>query len=590
VNSGRLDLTRCDVERNQAGGIYTTGPARVADSTVAGNLLGSGVAAGAGINNEAPGSLQLVNVTLSGNHLEGAEAAGGGLANASGAAASLWNCSITGNTALEAEQVCGGIRTRGTLQLQNSIVAGNSILQYDRTQLPSDLDGAVTQVGPNQLGGDPGLASLTDNGGPFPTELPLSGSAGLDAVDPADAPPFDARGAVRPFPAGGRADLGAVEASPQPLLTLSGGVPQCAPGASPVPLDPSARLFVADGVSLNGGRLEVILLGDRSDALELVAAGGPEGVVSLQGPDLYYGTIRIGDLTGGGPGLSRLAFAFNGAATVGAVHALLRSVAFAGAPGAPAGIRTVTWQLWDGAGLSTGVVSSSAALVPSGPLGTHPAAADLTYQAPYAAPFTVAAPGVLAGYPGGSVIPVLLRGPEHGDLQLLPDGSFSYRADLAFGGTDDFQYALTDGLSVGPPGTVRLVVAGSPGASSRNASVTGRASVTFWRSEGEPFRIHVETDRHGTPHGQFSLGDGIRTTRFVSERIGAVQVQGTTVRIYAVARERRQRDLPCVLDLTQSLDGQLLRVELAYPADYDPQRQVLGPAPLLDGLISVRGQ
>jgi hypothetical protein len=71
------------------------------------------------------------------------------------------------------------------------------------------------------------LGSLQNNGGPTPTVLPQAGSAAINAVVCANAPPTDQRGLIRPDPdsAGSatRCDIGAVEVGSIPDEIFANG-------------------------------------------------------------------------------------------------------------------------------------------------------------------------------------------------------------------------------------------------------------------------------------------------------------------------------------------------------------------------------
>jgi Big-like domain-containing protein len=53
---------------------------------------------------------------------------------------------------------------------------------------------------------------------------------------------------------------------------------------------------------------------------------------------------------------------------------------------------------------------------------------------------------------------VLVTGPANGDLELAGDGSFAYRPNPDFNGTDSFTYTATDGEAVSGPATVTITV------------------------------------------------------------------------------------------------------------------------------------
>src|SRR5262249_22029364 len=74
---------------------------------------------------------------------------------------------------------------------------------------------------------------------------------------------------------------------------------------------------------------------------------------------------------------------------------------------------------------------------------------------------TASAPGVLANdtdVDGDSLKAVLVSGPANGTLTLNDDGSFTYKANAGFTGTDSFTYRASDGSDSGNTATVSLVV------------------------------------------------------------------------------------------------------------------------------------
>lgn len=65
---------------------------------------------------------------------------------------------------------------------------------------------------------------------------------------------------------------------------------------------------------------------------------------------------------------------------------------------------------------------------------------------------------------GPGLVVTLLSQPEHGTLTQNPDGTFSYRPEAGYSGTDQFSYAVSDGTASSAPATVSLdvqIVAGS---------------------------------------------------------------------------------------------------------------------------------
>jgi T5SS/PEP-CTERM-associated repeat protein/predicted outer membrane repeat protein len=95
-----------------------------------------------------------------------------------------------------------------------------------------------------------------------------------------------------------------------------------------------------------------------------------------------------------------------------------------------------------------------------------PLAADDSYHVPNPADtpgiLTVAAAdGVLANDQdpnGDSLIAELVTAPQHGALQLAPNGSFVYTADAEFTGVDRFIYRAFDGVDYSSPATVSISV------------------------------------------------------------------------------------------------------------------------------------
>lgn len=277
-NGGRLTLINCSVRdnttENAGAGIYSDGGAlTVIGSTIHGNEAGnvgggihthrSLLVIGSTIDNNfafnsgggihARGSTTVENSTISGNWVINT---GGGISN--GGNLKMRNCTVTLNAA--ANTPGAGIDTSTEhptqLSLENTVVANNRQLNLDLTdplnpQLVDigpavDCDSAGQPVagshnlvqwnsgycaftsGDNLSGADAQLGPLQDNGGPTFTHALLSGSAAIDAGNP--APPgsgggaclaTDQRGVARPY--GAACDIGAFEVSPCGDATLDAG-------------------------------------------------------------------------------------------------------------------------------------------------------------------------------------------------------------------------------------------------------------------------------------------------------------------------------------------------------------------------------
>jgi hypothetical protein len=274
LNDGNLSLDRCWVVNNQAtgggggsggisagnhggngglgsgGGIFSEfGSAILRSCTLSGNRAtfggggsgnipgANGTAGAAGLNHYS-GTATLINSTIASNVVNGAGAGlGGGIYSGSSGTA-LLSCTVAGNNG---DSSGGGLSGSGA-SVTNSIIAGNSAVSSP------DVGEAVTSGGYNiigntsgssgfgatgdQLGANPMLGPLQDNGGPTPTMALLSGSPAIDQGK-SFGTTTDQRGLPRPydFPSilnasgGDGSDIGAFELQPQmvsrPLLTIS---------------------------------------------------------------------------------------------------------------------------------------------------------------------------------------------------------------------------------------------------------------------------------------------------------------------------------------------------------------------------------
>lgn len=160
-----MTITRCAIYNNIAGGdgggIQEAGTANLINTTVACNRAGG---AGGGINDPGGATLKMYNVTIAGN----TAAVGGGLANVPffGASWELRNTIVSGNSAPDSPDVSNGFGSqisRGFNLIRNTSGAAAGSF------LPSD-----------QLGVDPKLGPLQNNGGPTLTMALLPGSPAID--------------------------------------------------------------------------------------------------------------------------------------------------------------------------------------------------------------------------------------------------------------------------------------------------------------------------------------------------------------------------------------------------------------------------
>jgi hypothetical protein len=246
-NGGVVSLTDCTVSGNSVdasltggdGVVYGYGGGLTSDfgtltmtgCTVAGNAVtgGNGAGYGGGVHSYMS-TVTLFNCTIANNTASssGDSGLGGGVSGLD-TSMSLTSCTITGNLASSAASTGsgGGLyydSSVGSAQLLNTIVAGNS----SATDSP-DASGSFVSLGFNLVGItdgsagwgandltgtavnplDPGLGTLSDNGGPTWTVPLLASSPALGAGDPGQAGSTDQRGVTR----GSSVDIGAFQSS-----------------------------------------------------------------------------------------------------------------------------------------------------------------------------------------------------------------------------------------------------------------------------------------------------------------------------------------------------------------------------------------
>jgi len=238
-------LSNCTFSGNEAtagGGMYNgTSSPTVADCTFVGNGAAGVSSAGGGMCNRYGSSPPVSACTFNGNS---SVYYGGGMYNGFGSDAVVNDCTFSGNeaehgagmyNALSSPTVthCTIFENFGTgtgagvyndsnsnPTVKHTILAGNTPDDcYNSTtsaftsggyNLESGTSCGCTQTTDRQ-NTDPLLGPLADNGGPTWTHALSSGSPALDAIPWPGGPTTDQRGFPRPYPAGGLADIGAVE-------------------------------------------------------------------------------------------------------------------------------------------------------------------------------------------------------------------------------------------------------------------------------------------------------------------------------------------------------------------------------------------
>jgi Right handed beta helix region/PASTA domain len=269
-----LELDSSTVQNNRWGGIWSSAPVTVTNSTLSGNTgrLGSG----GGITSDGA-LLTVTNSTISGNSAN----FGGGVLVLTASTVQLSNVTIVGNAATTGTSseggVGGGVRiseSDSPLYLRNSIVAGNTA-QNSGPDVSPDAPWIVS-LGYNIATGfqlastdiytsDPRVDILDDNGGPTETRALLVDSPAVDGGNPGGckdetdvALATDQRGVPRPQFAA--CDIGAFEA------------------------DPPANDDFADATSLNG------LPTPHSDSNEFATkeSGEPDHAADAGGTSIWY--------------------------------------------------------------------------------------------------------------------------------------------------------------------------------------------------------------------------------------------------------------------------------------------------------------
>jgi hypothetical protein len=137
-----------------------------------------------------------------------------------------------------------------------------------------------------------------------------------------------------------------------------------APRSGAVRLASSATVTDIDTRVFAGGVLNVAIAagGLLSDRLTIIAQGTRPGEIGVSGTTITYGGVSIGSWAGG-MGMRPLTVTFNSAATVPAVQALLRSVAYASTATNPTGggattTRSIRTTLSDGSAALGGLTTT----------------------------------------------------------------------------------------------------------------------------------------------------------------------------------------------------------------------------------------
>jgi len=225
-----LTMTDSNVSNNTAtgsvapgGGIYINGGiANLTNTTISGNIA---ALYGGGIHIQGGSTVNLTNVTISGNTAQ--NTTGGGAISTGSGTINILNSTIANNHVSVSGS--GGITNYATLNIKNSIVAGNDGVQCNGTvtsqgyNLSSDATCSFTQLS-DHPSTNPLLGPLANNGGPTQTHALLTGSPAIDAGTNTGCPSTDQRGVTRPIDgdavAGAICDIGSYELMYQLFLPL----------------------------------------------------------------------------------------------------------------------------------------------------------------------------------------------------------------------------------------------------------------------------------------------------------------------------------------------------------------------------------
>lgn len=244
VNAVTTSIENTTVNGNSAGsmpgnggGFHITGAGtvNVSNSTFSDNTAAK---EGGGLWNHANATMTITNSTVSGNRANGSATGGGGVFTQGGAGSTILNFVTVANN--EAN-IGGGVQsTNGSMAITNSVIADNNADTGVDTEGDVTVSNSVVEIQDDQINAtnvtyaDPGLDSLTDNGGLTQTQALTMGSAAMDlaGVD-CTGITLDQRGATRD----NNCDAGAYELVAQVIGAASsntGDDVAVAPGATDV--------------------------------------------------------------------------------------------------------------------------------------------------------------------------------------------------------------------------------------------------------------------------------------------------------------------------------------------------------------------
>lgn len=87
---------------------------------------------------------------------------------------------------------------------------------------------------------------------------------------------------------------------------------------------------------------------------------------------------------------------------------------------------------------------------------------------------------------GNTLTAAIVAGPQHGSLSVNADGTFSYRANANFNGTDSFTYKVNDGALNSNLATVNLTITAVNDAPVTNPLQASSRKVNCWATCSKP--------------------------------------------------------------------------------------------------------
>jgi VCBS repeat-containing protein len=200
--------------------------------------------------------------------------------------------------------------------------------------------------------------------------------------------------------------------------------------------------------------------GTAADRLTILNQGTTAGKIAVAGNVVSYGGVEIGTFAGGTSGSTPLVVTFNANASIEAVQALTRAVAFSNVSDAPStAARGLDFTLTDG----DGGASIASATVNVTATNDSPVAVNDSYVVQQGGMLkTDAATGVLANDTDADGNPltaqVLTLPTNYSSLIFNSDGTFTYYHDGVSTGPDTFTYRANDGTANGNVATITINV------------------------------------------------------------------------------------------------------------------------------------